>query len=67
MGIEKLLERKPRTALELSKLTKCSKTTAYARIRRLMKDGARIEKVMARRSKSGPASVVYTLVKTPAA
>lgn len=57
-----LLRRKPLTALQISRVTRCSKPTAYARLEALRERGEPIvETRRRRRGKTGPAAVTYQL------
>lgn len=56
-----LLKSKPRTALEIAKLTKCSKPTAYARLQALKKAGVRLARTKVRQGSTGPAATAYSV------
>ncbi len=59
--IRQLLSEQPRTALEISIITKCSKPTAYAQLQQMKKQGVKLTKTKIRQGASGPAATAYAI------
>lgn len=58
-----LLRKRPHTAKDIVSATKCSKPTAYARVRALIAAGVRVQvtPVQKRQKTTGPQAVAYSV------
>lgn len=57
--IRKLLSKQPRTALEIARLTNCSKPTAYAQLKQMRQLGVQFTRERVRQGVSGPTATAY--------
>lgn len=59
--LAELLRKEALTALQVSKLMRCCKPTAYARLEALKKRGDPVVEIRQRSGRTGPSAVAYSL------
>lgn len=59
--LAELLRKEPLTALQIARVTKCCKPTAYSRIEALKERGDPVVEIRQRSGRTGPSAVAYSL------